>query len=127
MKRLRLAVVVASLGLLIALVVVTVSAWRRSNELEARRIELCHRQRIRLESLVPPQALDARDNVELRAPILFHFLDQALCEMCLGEPFPVDSEPARACWIQSPREECFADLARDLLELYRRRVPRRES
>jgi hypothetical protein len=76
----------------------------------------CQRQELALDTKVKDP-----DHHDLRAAMTYRFLDQGASQLCLGKEIPIDETSARTCWVERGDDACYAQLAADLLDLYRKR------
>jgi hypothetical protein len=109
-------------GLLLTSAVVTFFLYRRESvqlhDLELQRATLCTHLEWDLERIVA-----GRLDHDLQARMSYHHLDQGLTALCLGTDVPaVGGSEAELCFIESGRDDCYRDVAKRLLDLYRATV-----
>jgi hypothetical protein len=108
--------------LLVAAIVAGVVAYVQTQRTEAQRLakqhrDVCMRLQLDLETIVHTP----RARTDLHARMAYHHLDEGLMLLCFGKPAVVDSSNADDCWVAKGSDDCYLELARQLLDAYRRR------
>ena len=77
---------------------------------------VCLRQQFALEAIIHNRPPELRIHIK-------HHLDQQILELCLGSAVPISTKSADLCWINRNEDgdECYIDVARQLLDLYQKR------
>ena len=109
------------LGLVILLALLGVVAYtihndeQRIEQLTKQRDEVCTRLEWDLEAIMR----NPSTRNDLRARITYHHLDQGLTQLCFGKPIIVDAQRADNCWVMKGSDDCYLDLAKELLAAHR--------
>lgn len=64
---------------------------------------------------------NASARADLRARMVYHHLDESLTVLCLNKSFAASASTADACWTSTGKDDCYLQLAEQLLDAYRRR------
>jgi hypothetical protein len=109
------------LAVVVAVVVIAMlrSARAQLRDYEFQRRVVCLSMKWKLEGAVQdPHKMTTHQ-------VRYLFLDQQILNYCVGDPLPVSSDDAEACWIFGPGDgdRCYDDVARKLLEIYQQRWP----
>lgn len=86
----------------------------KATQLRHERDAVCQAQKWDLETIVRTHAPQ-----DLHARMVYRHLDQGLTQLCFGKPVVVDSASADGCWISTGHDDCYLELAGQLLEQYR--------
>jgi|SRR6266496_3061848 len=103
--------------LLIALAVIVHRYEQNIARLEKQQREVCTRLEWDLEAIVGTP----RARAHLHERMAYHHLDEGLLQLCFGNPAVVNSRDADNCWISKGSDDCYLDLAKQLLDAYRAR------
>jgi hypothetical protein len=111
-----IALIIVFVAVLVLLALNTQQWANATHRAQASIKAFCQRQELGLETKVHDPS-----HRDLHAEMTYRFLDEGASKLCLGAEIPLDETPARTCWIEHGDDACYAQLAAELLTLYRKR------